>query len=92
MLSILSTIPSINVSTINNSNINNIDINNVFACVIIIVNNASGNTISAVFAIIFAESLLVVYSSSTFNISSLLLIFKMYLFKKGVLINSKYSF
>ena len=52
----------------------------------------SGINITSAFVIIFAESLLVMYSSSIFNISSLLLNFNKYLFINGILEYVKYNF
>ena len=60
--------------------------------VINIVTITSGTNITSALVIIFAESLLVIYSSSIFSISSLLLNFNRYLFKKGILEYVKYNF
>ena len=58
---------------------------------IIIVINTIGISINIAFIKIFAESLLVLYSSSIFKISSLLRSLNKYLLMKGILINVIYN-
>ena len=57
-----------------------------------LVNIANGITITSALVNIFAESLLVLYSSSILMISSLLLSFNMYLFKNGIRAYLTYNF
>ena len=80
------------MSIINNSNINKININKKLLFVKNIVIITNGSNITSAFVIILAVSLLVTYSSSMFNISSLLLNFKTYFLRNGILEYVKYNF